>query len=207
MMVGIAICVFASFLIGSTSISGSSASAKTVVGIIIAVIAALGWGLEGCLAGYGSAMVDPQIGICIRQVTSGIANLFILVPFFSFLAGDIGLSVNLFTQAVTSGAAMPWFVLSGLFTVVTFTTWYAGNSMCGAGLGTACNGTYAFFGPLFCLLLLGIYGGMPGWSLPSIAWVGAVIMTFGIFVISMNPLDLLRKNKEKEEEVETYDAA
>ncbi|MCT8977218.1 hypothetical protein N4T77_11450 [Clostridium sp. CX1] len=195
MAFGIAVCVFASFLIGSTSFNGT-ASTKTIIGFFIAIIAALAWGFEGCVAGYGTAMIDYEIGICIRQVTSGIANLFILVPVFSIMAGKVGLSVNLAMQAFTSGPAMIWFVLSGLLSVVTFMTWYAGNSMCGAGLGTACNGTYSFFGPLFCLLLLGVYGGMDGWSLPSVAWIGAVIMMFGILTISMNPLDLFRRKDD-----------
>jgi drug/metabolite transporter (DMT)-like permease len=194
MALGICICVFASFLIGSTGLSGG-ASANTLIGILIAIIAALGWGFEGCVAGYGSAMIDPEIGICIRQVTSGIANLFILVPVFGMMAGGINISTDLVVQAFTSAPAMGWFVLSGLLSFITFMTWYAGNSMCGAGLGTACNGTYSFFGPLFCLLVLGVYGGIDGWALPSVAWVGAVIMMLGILTISMNPLDLLRRKK------------
>jgi drug/metabolite transporter (DMT)-like permease len=194
MALGICICVFASFLIGSTGLSGG-ASANTLIGILIAIIAALGWGFEGCVAGYGSAMIDPEIGICIRQVTSGIANLFILVPVFGMMAGGINISTDLVVQAFTSAPAMGWFVLSGLLSFITFMTWYAGNSMCGAGLGTACNGTYSFFGPLFCLLVLGVYGGIDGWALSSVAWVGAVIMMLGILTISMNPLDLLRRKK------------
>ncbi|GAA0790161.1 hypothetical protein [Hathewaya limosa] len=196
MAFGILICVCASFLIGSTGFAGA-VSSKTLLGLLIAVIAALGWGFEGCVAGYGSAMIDPEIGICIRQVTSGISNLFILVPVFSVIAGGVNISVDLAVQAFTSGPAMIWFVLSGLLSFMTFMSWYAANSMCGAGLGTACNGTYSFFGPLFCLLVLGVYGGMDGWSLPVIAWVGAVVMMIGILTISMNPLDLFRKKKEE----------
>ncbi|MCM1990196.1 hypothetical protein [Oceanirhabdus seepicola] len=203
MAFGIAVCVFASFLIGSTGFTGG-ASTSTFIGIAIAIIAALAWGFEGCVAGYGSAMIDPEIGICIRQVTSGIANLFILVPIFGIMAGGVNISVDLAVQAFTSGPAMIWFALSGLLSFITFMTWYAGNSMCGAGLGTACNGTYSFFGPLFCLLLLGVYGGMDGWALPSVAWIGAVVMMFGILTISMNPLDLLRR---KNEEVQLDEAA
>lgn len=196
MAFGIGVCVFASFLIGSTGFSGG-ASKSTVIGLLIAIIAALGWGFEGCVAGYGTAMIDPEIGICIRQVTSGIANIFILVPVFGMMAGGVNISVDLAMQAFTSGPAMIWFALSGLLSFITFMSWYAGNSMCGAGLGTACNGTYSFFGPLFCLLLLGVYGGMDGWSLPSVAWLGAIVMMFGILTISMNPLDLLRRKKEE----------
>lgn len=196
MMFGIIVCIIASFMIGSTGLSGE-ASVETFIGIGIACIAALGWGFEGCVAGYASAMIDTQIGICIRQVTSGIANLFILVPLFAVMAGDFGLSFDLVGQAVTSGPAMIWFVFSGLLSFLTFMCWYAANSMCGAGLGTACNSTYSFFGPLFCLLVLGVYGGMDGWSLPPIAWVAAVVMLIGILFISMNPLDLFRKKTEE----------
>ncbi|MBU3209693.1 hypothetical protein [Clostridium algidicarnis] len=196
MALGILICVSASFLIGSAGFS-VGASKTTSIGIGIACIAALGWGFEACVAGYGTAMIDPQIGICIRQVTSGIANLFILVPIFGFMAGGVNISFDLAIQAFTSGPAMIWFVLSGLLSFITFMSWYAANSMCGAGLGSACNGTYSFFGPLFCLLLLGVYGGMDGWALPSIAWGGAIMMMFGILTISMNPLDLFRRKKNE----------
>ena len=194
MSVGIVICVCASFLIGSTGFSGG-VSDGFILGILIAIIAALGWGFEGCVAGYASTMVDPQIGICIRQLSSGIANLFIVVPIMGVMAGGIGISNKLVIEAFTSGPAMIWFVLSGLLTFLTFMTWYKGNSMCGAGLGTACNGTYSFFGPFACYLILGVAAGMEGWTIPAIAWVGAIIMMFGILTIAMNPLDLFRKKE------------
>jgi drug/metabolite transporter (DMT)-like permease len=194
MAFGIFICVFATFLIGSTGLTGGI-SISIILGLFIALIAAFGWGLEGCLAGYASAMVDPQVGICIRQLTSGLVNLFIVLPLLGFMAGRVSISTNLIIQAFTSGPAMIWFTLSGLATFITFMTWYKGNSMCGAGLGTACNGTYSFFGPLFCYILLGVIFGMSGWALPSIVWIGAIVMVFGILVITINPLDLIKKKK------------
>lgn len=197
---GIVICVFASFLIGSTGFTGG-VSMTVILGILIAVLAAFGWGFEGCVAGYASAMVDPQIGICIRQLASGIANLFIVLPILGLMAGGLDISVTLAVQAFTSAPAMFWFILSGLVTFLTFMTWYAGNSMCGAGLGTACNGTYSFFGPFFCYLLLGVMAKIDGWNLPMVAWIGAVIMMVGILIIAMNPMDLFRKKSIPEEAV------
>lgn len=194
MALGIFICVSASFLIGSTGMNGGFS--KTIfLGLLIALVAAIGWGFEGCVAGYASAMVDPQIGICIRQLSSGIANLFIVLPILGIMAGGLDISLNLTMQAFGSSSSMFWFMLSGLATFLTFMAWYAGNSMCGAGLGTACNGTYSFFGPFFCWLILGVMNGMEGWTLPMVAWIGAVIMMLGILIIAMNPLDLF-KNKE-----------
>lgn len=195
MALGIVICVSASFLIGSTGVTGGEISVQLFLGIIVALIAAFGWGFEGCVAGYASAMVDTQIGICIRQLTSGIVNLFIVVPLIGVLGNGMGESINLTLQAL-SNPAMIWFVLSGLAAFLSFMMWYAGNSMCGAGLGTACNGTYSFFGPLFCWIVLGVIYGKEGWSLPLVAWIGAVIMILGILIIAMNPLDLIRNKKE-----------
>lgn len=195
MMLGIAICVVSSFMIGSTSIGGD-APAGMFLGICIAFIAALGWGFEGCVAGYGTSMIDSEIGITIRQATSGLSNLIILVPLFGMIFGDgIKFSSNLVTQAFTSGPAMIWFALSGLCAFVSYMSWYNGNSMCGAALGMACNGTYSFWGPFCCWIILGVIGGMDGWSLPPIVWISAVLMMFGILVIAMNPMDLFKKKE------------
>lgn len=194
MWLGISICVGASFLIGSSSI-GSDAADGMMLGIAIAFIAALGWGFEGCVAGYGTSMIDSGIGITIRQTTSGLANLLILVPIFAIFGGNIKLAPQLAIQAFTSGPAMIWFAISGLFAFVSFMSWYKGNSMCGAALGMACNATYSFWGPFFCWILLGVIGGIDGWALPPVVWIGAIIMTFGILIIAVNPMDLFKKKE------------
>lgn len=195
MLVGIAICFLASFMIGSTSLGGD-APEGLLLGIAIAFIAAFGWGLEGCVAGYGTSMIDYEIGITIRQTTSGLSNLLILVPIFAILSGEgFGLSVSMFTDAITSVEAMPWFVVSAFFAVFAYSLWYKGNSMCGAALGMACNGAYSFWGPFFMWLILGVVLGWEGWNLPPIAWAAAVVMFIGILIISMNPLDLFKKKE------------
>ena len=117
MALGIGICVFASFMIGSTGM-GENFSTELLLGLVIAIIAAFGWGFEGCVAGYASAMVDAQIGICVRQLTCGIVNLFIVVPAIGVMAGGIDISTSLTIQALTSMPAMIWFALSGLSTLV-----------------------------------------------------------------------------------------
>ena len=195
MALGIGICVVASFMIGFTSMTGDVAEGM-VLGMGLALIAALGWGFEGCVAGYGTAMIDSEIGITIRQVTSGLSNLFILLPIFAILAGDIKLFPTLSIQAFTSGPAMIWFIISGLFAYVSFMSWYKGNSMCGAALGMACNGTYSFWGPFFCWIILGVINGIEGWAIPLAGWIAAILMIIGILVIAMNPLDLFRKKED-----------
>lgn len=201
MVLGIAICVFASFMIGSASIGGDAPKGM-FLGICIAFIAALGWGFEGCVAGYGTSMIDAEIGIAIRQTVSGVSNLIILVPIFGMMAGGMKVSTSLVVQAFASGPAMIWFAISGFCAFVSYMTWYRGNSMCGAALGMACNGTFSFWGPFCCWIILGVLAGMEGWALPPIVWIAALLMVFGILVIAMNPMDLFKKK-----EVSKYESA
>jgi len=196
MMLGIGICFAASFLIGWTSvdINNLDASKVVILGLFAGFLAALGWGLEGCIAGYGTSMIDYEVGITIRQVTSGIANLLVLVPIIALIAGNFALAGQLTTQAFTSGPAMVWFIASGFCALFAFSLWYKGNSMCGTALGMAANGTFSFWGPFFSWILLGVIMGIDGWGMPLIDWFAAIMMAFGIWVIAENPLDRFRKN-------------
>lgn len=195
MMLGILICVSASGLIGSTSLT-ADAPEGMFLGICIAFIAAVGWGFEGCVGGYNCCMMDSEIGITIRQCTSGLSNLFILVPVFAIFGGQgVGNAMGLAWAAFSSGPAMIFFVLSGLFAFMSYMNWYRGNSMCGAALGMACNGMFSFWGPFCCWIILGVIWGIDGWSLPAVVWFAAILMVVGIFVISMNPMDLFRKKE------------
>jgi drug/metabolite transporter (DMT)-like permease len=198
MVVGIAVCFAATTMIGSESLVGGFDSAK-FVGCIIALIAAFGWGIEGCIAGFGTIVIDYEIGITIRQCASGVTNLAIFFPLFCFIGGDIGAAPRLLVQAFSDPAAMPFFIISGFFALFAYSLWYKGNSMCGTALGMACNGAYSFWGPLFCWIVLGLYFGQDGWGLSPNAWVAAVLMFVGILVIAVNPISLLRgKGREGE---------
>ncbi|MCC6102825.1 MAG: hypothetical protein LIV22_03210 [Olegusella sp.] len=197
-ILGIATCLVASIMIGSTALTGEMGSGVTT-GLFFAVIAALGWGLEGTIAGFGTSMIDFQIGITIRQCTSGIANLCILLPVLSIIGNvGVGTAFNFVGQVVTN---TPWcfiFLLSGFFAYISFASWYKGNSMCGSALGQALNGTYTFFAPLFTWIVVGIAMGLEGYSLAPIAWLAAIVMMVGIFIIAVNPKEFSRKEENNE---------
>ena len=192
MMLGIAICFLASLMIGSTGI-GADVPDGLVVGLLFGFIAAFCWGIEGCVCGYGTSMIDPTVAITIRQITSGLANLIILVPLFGMASG-VNTS-SMVVQAFTDSSAMPWFLLAGLGAYLGFMLWYKGTGMCGAALGMSCNGTFSFWGPFMCWMILGVILGVPGWTMPPIAWFAAVVMVLGIFMIALNPLDLFKKKE------------
>lgn len=197
MVLGIAICFLASFMIASSSLGGDAAPGMAL-GLLLGLASALGWGLEGCIAGYGTSMIDYQIGITIRQLTSGLSNMIILLPIFALVAGEnAGFSWRLLGLAYSDGGSIIFFVISGFFAMFAYSLWYKGNSMCGAALGMACNGAFSFWGPFFCWIVLGLVCGQDGWSIPPTGWAAAVVMVVGIFIIAVNPLDFIKKGRAK----------
>lgn len=196
MVCGILICLVAALMASSTAFTGFSVDMDFLLGMLFAFIAALGWGIEGAVAGFGTAVMDYELSVSIRQTFSGLLTLVIAVPLLCLVGGSILMAPTLTFAALSSPSAMFWFALSGLCAGLSFSFWYKGNAMSGTALGMACNGTYAFFVPLFCWLIIGLILGQAGWTLTALDWASAIIMVAGIFVIVINPLDLFRKKKE-----------
>ncbi|MDO4443467.1 MAG: hypothetical protein Q4B69_06280 [Slackia sp.] len=197
-VLGIAICLIAAALIGGASFAAMGPQA--LIGCFFAFLAALGWGFEGCVAGFGTILIDYRIGIAIRQVTSGILELFVVFPLLMVIGGGASTLFAVVGAAMTSPALL-FFLISGFFAMPAFSFWYKGNSMCGTALGMACNGMYAFWGPFFIWIIMGVcnIGGMAADYPPlsSVQWIGALVMIAGIFCIAVNPAGLLRFDKKE----------
>ncbi|MCI7328027.1 MAG: hypothetical protein MSS48_00895 [Clostridiales bacterium] len=187
MILGIVICFCAAVLIGSTGMTGLSFDGKAVLGMAAAFLAALGWGIEGAVGGYACCIVDYEVAIVIRQCTSGIVNAVILVSILSIMGGDkIGTGFRLLGAALTDGPSIWMFFIAGMFASFSFKFWYKGASMCGAALGMGCNGTYAFWGPFWCFIVIGLVFGVDGYAIPWQGWVGALIMVVGIVILAIS---------------------
>ena len=66
-------------MIGMSSVREINSS-NIFLGLLIALVAAFGWGLEGAIAGHSTTFIDYEIGITIRQTVSGICNFFVILP-------------------------------------------------------------------------------------------------------------------------------
>jgi drug/metabolite transporter (DMT)-like permease len=209
---GILICVTATFMIGSTAFGELEIDTMFLTGLLIALVAAIGWGVEGAVAGFGTSVMDFEIAIAIRQLTSGIATLFILLPILFLMAPGTDYMAMLSSAfggdmllpgTWMLGAPVAFFLISGLAAGLSFGYWYKGNSMCGAALGMACNGGFSFWVPFFSFLICGLYLGWgfndgaldpaTGYVLTPVQWLAAVVMVAGIFLIAVNPLEWLRR--------------
>ena len=194
---GIIVCLLAGGLIGGASFASMGPGA--LMGCAFALLAAFGWGFEGCVAGFGTALIEYRIGIAIRQTTAGLLELLIVFPALMLLSGDsVGIGGLLGAAVLSPSLAI--FAISGLFAMPAYSFWYKGNSMCGAALGMACNGMYAFWGPFFIWIIMGVLG-IGGMSasyppLSMIQWAGALIIVAGIFLIAVDPKTLFSHSKE-----------
>ena len=197
-IIGIIICLCAGAIIGGTSFA--SMGPEALLGCLFAFIAAFGWGFEGCVAGFGTILIDYRIGIAIRQITAGVLELIIMFPILAIVGGGVEGMAQIAGAAFTSPALII-FVISGFFAMPAYSFWYKGNSMCGAALGMACNGMYAFWGPFFIWVIMGLLniGGLAEFYPPlaPIQWLGAIIMVIGIFCIAVNPIEFLRNRKKE----------
>lgn len=204
---GILVCLVAAGLIGGASFA--SIGPEALMGCLFALLAAFGWGFEGCVAGFGTTLIDYRIGIAIRQCTSGLLELLVVFPVLAIIGGGVESVLQLAGAAFTD-PSLVIFVISGLFAMPAFSFWYKGNSMCGTALGMACNGMYAFWGPFFIWVIMGALniGGMAESYPPlsAIQWIGALIMVAGIFCIAASPAQLLKK-RDAEETSKATDAA
>lgn len=192
-LAGIVVCLAAAALIGGASLTDMGPG--VLVGCLSAFLAAFGWGFEGCVAGFGTTLVDYRIGIAIRQCTAGVLELAVVFPVLAAIGDGWGAVPELLGAAVSDPSIIV-FAISGLLAMPAYSFWYKGNSMCGTALGMACNGMYAFWGPFFIWVLLGLLnvGGLSS-SYPPLGaaqWAGAVVMVCGIFLIAVSPSGALR---------------
>lgn len=176
--VGMFICVIGAALISYVKPEGGVDN--FTLGIIFALVAALGWGLEGVFATFGMSMLDSNIAITIREGVSGLVYIAVLIPIFS--------ATDLFTSVLGSVSPMLIIAAAALFTAISFLTWYMANSMVGVAVGMSLNITYVLWGVVFAAIFLGS-------SLTPTIIAGAVIITLGALLVSMNPMELFKKKE------------
>lgn len=142
------------------------------LGIGLAAVATLGWGIEGVLAIHAMKAVEPVVAGTLRMATSAVVYLVVVLP----LAG--GLTVF---GAALSGAGF-WVVLAAAAAgAASYLTYYAANHLVGASRAMPINSLYAVWAIVFSVALTGLQ--------PSVQLVTGVLITFGgaVLVVSGAP--------------------
>lgn len=148
--VGLIICVLGIVVIGYTP-SGNE-EINVSLGVIVALIAAIGWATEGVVSGYGmkDGNVNPQMALTIRYLVSAMCYLFVVAPIF---AKGFGASFEGYKAIFSYTPCLILLAFTALIGMVSFLCWYTSIDNVGAGKALCLNVTYSFWSVCFALVL------------------------------------------------------
>lgn len=178
-ILGMFICILGAIII---NISKETNYTHFFIGISLAFISAISWGIEGVISSFGGSLLDSDIAVNIREFISSFTIFIFIIPFFK------SQNINLLNYNFLS--PLLFILLSGLCSAISFLAWYKSNAMVGCAVGMSLNVSYAFFGVILSYLFLKT-------SLSLNMILGSLIIILGIVLISLNPLEFLKGAKNE----------
>ena len=183
-MVGIAVSLFGSFMLGFNP--SADVPQTFFKGVLFALVAVAGWALEGVIVGFAMKKIKneehiqatPQQFLCVRYLTSLASYALVVVP----LVGGYGVA----GKVITSGLVFKYAGIA-ILGAITYLAWYKAVDLIGAAMGTALNSTASLWSIIFSVLLFGAKI-----TLPLAIW-GCVIV-LGVFIFAIDPKSFKKKN-------------
>lgn len=134
----------------ATSYTSTSVSGSALWGVLGALAAVAGWGCEAVILAWGMRddAVDNETALQIRETTSGLTYLVLVVP--------LGGALNSTGQALTSPGAMGLVALAAAAGTASYLFYYKAIDLLGAARAMALNISYSAWAVLFAFLLQSI---------------------------------------------------
>ncbi len=135
------------YLTADTTVTGDA-----VIGLLAALAAVIGWGSEAVLCAWGMRddSVDNETALQIRETTSALVYLVVVLPMFGAWA---------FTWNALPNIGIGVVALAALAGTCSYLSYYKGISVIGAARGMALNISYSAWAVVFGLVLLGTVPG------------------------------------------------
>lgn len=179
---GLIICIIGVLIIGWAP-TGSE-SINIILGVVLALVAAIGWATEAVVSGYGmkDGVIDPHMALLIRYLTSASLYILVVAPIFGggFTNAGIGV-VAIFSYTPC------WILLAitALVGMISFLCWYTAIDNIGAIKGLCFNITYAFWSVIFALILSLIlpqyFSGVLSWHIA----IGSALILGGVTMATL----------------------
>ncbi|MDR2726308.1 MAG: DMT family transporter [Candidatus Adiutrix sp.] len=195
--IGVAACICGSLVIAWDD---PGTAPNFMLGIALATLACVGWATEGLISTYGMDMLDPDVALGIREGFSALVLGVIVLPGIGLYIGSqeavfqgevvTGWALVLATVGNISSPAIWLCILGGFFGGLSYVAWYRALHTCGVARAMAFNVTYAFWGVFFGYIMSIIMGREAG--ITGNAWVGAVVISIGAILVSINPRELFK---------------
>lgn len=146
-IIGITITLISVIYLGYTP--SEESGVITDIGIIYAVLCAIGWASESVICAYGmkSNKIEPDMALTIRETASFITYFVFVVPFFC------GSYDGVFE--IIQSPTIYLFIGAGLLGVSSYICWYRSINIIGAAKAVTLNSTYAFWTLVLSITFLG----------------------------------------------------
>ena len=182
-MIGIAVSLFGSFMLGFNP--AADVPETFFKGVLFALVAVAGWALEGVIVGFAMKKIKneehiqatPQQFLCVRYFTSLLSYALIVVP----LIGGYGVA----GKVITSGLVFKYAGIA-ILGAITYLAWYKAVDLIGAAMGTALNSTASLWSIIFSTVLFGAKITL------SLAIWGFVIV-LGVFIFAIDQKQFKKK--------------
>jgi drug/metabolite transporter (DMT)-like permease len=148
--IGLVVSVIGIIVIGWSPSSGGETN--LLFGILISLVAAIGWATEGVVSGYGmkDGNIDPKMALVIRYIVSSVVYLFIVAPIF---AGGFVDSIGGYAAIFSDTSCWILLAVTALIGMSSFLCWYMSIDNIGASKALCLNVTYSFWSVVFTLFL------------------------------------------------------
>jgi drug/metabolite transporter (DMT)-like permease len=142
------------------------------IGYIGGLMAALGWGVEGAIAGKGLDVTEPDVGLTLRFVGENIIWWVIAVPLLALL----GFPIFSFAAQVFTPITILVLIFAGLTFGFCYVSWYKSFPLIGVGRGQGIGNLYGLMAVIFIFLFFG--------DVPDISIViGGLLCVSGSFIM------------------------
>lgn len=177
MWAGILLSVIGAIIVSYAPPEGDSPN--FTMGLIFAGIAAFCWGTEIVLAVFGMSMVDPNIAINLREITSGVVLSLFVLPFVG--------GWTVVNAIAHTPSAIGLLAAAGTAAGFSYLMWYSANNKVGCAKGMAMNSTFIVWGVLLNILFGNITEITPNMV------IGCISVLLGVVLVSVNPMEFFRK--------------
>lgn len=116
------------------------------LGYLGGAMAAIGWGVEGAIAGRALDVTDPDVGITVRFTAEVIYWVLLILPGVALLTDA---PIAQVVSATFSPWTIVWLLLAGITFGFCYVAWYKSFPLIGVGRGQAIAALYGVFAVVF----------------------------------------------------------
>ena len=184
---GIGITVVGVIVSGWTGFS--EGGSNFILGFILALMAPIGFTLEGQFSTYAGDMIDPNVGCGFyRCFGSGVIGL-IAMTILSAATGNLAAFTGILRMVFTTPILLLFVVITGLLGAINYNCAYTAFNKAGPSRTLAVDSSRPIwsipFGYLFAAL------GVAAYSVNALGVAGAVIVVLGLILIICKPSELV----------------